>query len=128
MSGQNEKMDTYGERLKDARINKALSQAALAKLVGCTQPTIFSIENDETHSTGLTVALSKILGVSPFWLEFGTLPREWKLQEVDPELQEAIEIFKSANHDLRQQMLGAIKALSALDTASASTNPKKRSA
>lgn len=121
-------MDTYGERLKDARIKKGLSQAALAKLVGCTQPTIFSIENDETHSTGLTVALSKILGINPFWLEYGTLPREWKLQEFDPEIQEAIEIFQIADHNLRQQLLGAIKALSSLGASSASQNSTKRSA
>lgn len=121
-------MNTYGERLRDARKKKGLSQAALAKLAGCKQPTIFSIEHGDTQSTGLTVILAKALGVSPFWLEYGTLPREWKLQSLDPATQEAIEIFEAANHDTKHQMLGAIKALSIVSSPKASGQNDKRSA
>lgn len=121
-------MDTYGERLRDARKKKGYSQAVLAKLVGCTQPTIFSIENGDTQSTGLTVILAKVLGVSPFWLEYGSPPRELRLQSLDSVTQEAIGIFEAADYSTKHQMLGAIKALSLIGS-SASPNPAaKRSA
>lgn len=121
-------MNTYGQRLRDARKKKGLSQAALAKLAGCKQPTIFSIENGDTQSTGLTVILSKILDISPFWLEYGTLPREWKVQSLDSVTQEAIEIFESSDHDTKHQMLGAIKALRSIRDLATSTDADKRSA
>lgn len=114
--------------MRDARKKKGLSQAALAKQAGCKQPTIFSIEHGDTQSTGLTVILAKILGVSPFWLEYGTLPREWKLQSLDPVTLEAIEIFEAANHETKHQMLGAIKTLSIVSSSTTSTQSDKRSA
>lgn len=121
-------MNTYGQRLRDARKRKGLSQAALAKLAGCKQPTIFSIEHGDTQSTGLTVILSKILGVSPFWLEYGTLPREWKVHSLDAVTQEAVEIFEASDHDTKHQMLGAIKALRSIAVLASSNNADKRSA
>lgn len=63
-------MSTFGERLREARGDKGLSQAALARLVGVKQPTIAELESQGKGSSK-TPLLAKALGVNPIWLSEG---------------------------------------------------------
>lgn len=63
-------MSTFGERLKEARLDKKLSQGALAKIVGVKQPTIAELEGQGKGSSK-TPLLAKALGVNPIWLSEG---------------------------------------------------------
>lgn len=63
-------MSTFGQRLKEARKDKKLSQAKLAKLVGVSQPTIAELESEGKGSTK-SALMAKVLGVSSLWLTEG---------------------------------------------------------
>ena len=60
----------FGERLKTARLLKKLTQAALAELVGVSQPTIWHLESPERDASGseFTPRLARVLGISVDWL------------------------------------------------------------
>ena len=64
-------MLTLGDRLKQVRNKRNLTQVALAKLTGIPQQTIHAIENKKAKSTGHLIALSKALHVNPEWLSTG---------------------------------------------------------
>lgn len=56
---------TFGERLKEARKKKGLTQRELAKLIGAKNNSISNWEKDQNVPNGSTVlALSKVLDVS----------------------------------------------------------------
>jgi phage repressor protein C with HTH and peptisase S24 domain len=63
-------MSTFGERLREARKDKKLSQTALAKLVGLKQPTIAEAETEGKGSSRAAL-LAKVLGVNALWLSEG---------------------------------------------------------
>ena len=69
-------MSTLKDRLKEARAERGLSQAALAKALGLGQTTIASIENGRNQSSGALVQIAEYLGVSPTWLADGTGPKK----------------------------------------------------
>lgn len=71
----NANMSTFGERLKQARKDKGLSQSALAKLVGVKQPTIAELENEGKGSSKASL-LARALGVSALWLSEGKGDKE----------------------------------------------------
>lgn len=60
----------FGERLKFARERKGLTQAALAELVGISQPTVHHLENPKKNASGseFTPRFARVLGVSVDWL------------------------------------------------------------
>ena len=64
-------MNTLKERLKEARTEAGLSQAALAKRAGCGQTTIASVENGRNQGSTILPRLAEILGVEPLWLAEG---------------------------------------------------------
>jgi len=66
-------MSTFGERLKQARKAKGLSQAALGKLVGVKQATISEAEA-EAKGSSKSGLMAEVLGVSPAWLIDGKPP------------------------------------------------------
>jgi transcriptional regulator with XRE-family HTH domain len=63
-------MSTFGERLREARKEKGLSQGALAKIVGVKQPTIAELESEGKGSSKAAL-IAKALGVSVLWLSEG---------------------------------------------------------
>lgn len=67
---------TMGQRLKDARKARKLSQAALAKLAHIGQSTIADLERGRTTSCTATPQLAAVLGVAALWLAEGRGPRE----------------------------------------------------
>ena len=69
-------MSTLSERMKQARSEAGLSQAALAKQLGAGQSTIASIENGRNQSSGRLVEIAQLLQVNPAWLANGQAPRK----------------------------------------------------
>ncbi|MEN4919690.1 S24 family peptidase [Achromobacter spanius] len=65
-------MEHIAARLKAARSHRGISQAALAKMVGCGQSSIASIENGRNHSSALLLPIAVALRVNPVWLMAGT--------------------------------------------------------
>lgn len=68
-------MTSLKARLKEARADRGISQAGLAKALGLGQATIASIENGRNQSSGHLVQIAEYLGVSPTWLAEGTGPK-----------------------------------------------------
>ncbi len=66
-----EKLDTLQKRLVSARAASGLSQSALAKAAGMSQPTYSDLERGISKSTSLIVELAKALGVNALWLATG---------------------------------------------------------
>jgi phage repressor protein C with HTH and peptisase S24 domain len=60
-----------GKRVKECREALKMSQKELARRAGLTQPTISSLENGKSHSSGSLASIAKELGVSALWLETG---------------------------------------------------------
>lgn len=69
-------MDNLAKRLKHAREQAGLSQAALAKLIGSGQSTIGSIENGRNQGSGKLLQIARVLRVRPEWLETGRGPMQ----------------------------------------------------
>ncbi|PRP71002.1 hypothetical protein BUE93_08585 [Chromobacterium amazonense] len=73
-------MSTYGERVRDRRIELGMSQGELAKLIGAkNQSTVGNIET-RNGSSRYTLQLSKALRVNYTWLETGEGEKEAPLQ------------------------------------------------
>lgn len=62
------------ERLKQARMNKGLTQKSLADLIGVSQAAIQKIETGKAANTTRLVDLAKALNVRPEWLSSGNEP------------------------------------------------------
>lgn len=63
--------ETFGQRLKLARLQRGLTQPQLAKAAGLKQPNISKLERESTLATTGMARLAAALGVSSRWLEFG---------------------------------------------------------
>ena len=75
------------ERLKQARMNRGLTQKSLADLIGVSQAAIQKIETGKAANTTRLVDLAKALNVRPEWLSSGNGPmeNESSLKEPEPE-------------------------------------------
>jgi transcriptional regulator with XRE-family HTH domain len=69
-------MDTFGERLRSARKESGLSQAAAAKKAGMSQPNLSELEAGKYPTSGMTAALASLYRVSAIWLSEGKGPRK----------------------------------------------------
>lgn len=68
-------MTTLKDRLKEARADAGISQAALARLAKCGQTTIASIENGRNQGSTVITKLATALNVNPVWLAEGKPPK-----------------------------------------------------
>jgi transcriptional regulator with XRE-family HTH domain len=66
-----DKLDTLGSRLRWARQKTQLTQAAAAKSVGLSQPTLSDLENDNTKGTTSLLELAALYSVDVAWLKTG---------------------------------------------------------
>ncbi len=64
-------MSTLGERLRQARENKNLTQQEVAERAGMSQPTYYKIESGKTKRTTYLNDLARVLSVSADWLATG---------------------------------------------------------
>ena len=69
---------TVGNRVRDLRVNAGLTKVKLAKLCGCSMPSIVNIENGRTQQIRywLLEALAKNLGSTPQWIAYGSGPKD----------------------------------------------------
>lgn len=74
---------TLGERLKEAREARKMTQTAVAKLAGVSQGTIGNLEKDRGKNPRELLAIARAVGVSPDWLLTGRGGREI-MHEFDP--------------------------------------------
>ena len=65
---------TVGNRVRDLRVKAGLTKVKLAKLCGCSMPSIVNIENGRTKQIRywLLEALAKNLGSTPQWIAYGS--------------------------------------------------------
>lgn len=73
-----------GQRLKEERSLKGLSQQALADAVGIKQSAISQLEKGVSQKTSYVAAIAAKLGVSALWLETGKGPRYPDMPNVEP--------------------------------------------
>ena len=64
-------MNTLGERLKEARNKRKLTQVSLEQLSGVPQQTIHGIESQKIKETRHLMRLAKALRINPEWLSTG---------------------------------------------------------
>ncbi|MCL4655175.1 helix-turn-helix domain-containing protein [Burkholderia multivorans] len=69
-------MDTFGSRVRQARLDAQLSQESLARQVGVSQGLIGQIESGKNQGTKHIAAIARVLNVSADWLENGRSTRE----------------------------------------------------
>ncbi|RIQ16068.1 XRE family transcriptional regulator [Bordetella avium] len=67
-------MDSFGRRLRQARKDANLTQAAAAKRAGMSQSTLSDLESDGSASSTYTPRLAYIYGVNARWLADGDGP------------------------------------------------------
>lgn len=67
---------TTGSRVKKCRLALKISQSELARRARLTQPTISSLESDNSNTSGSLASIAQALGVSALWLETGLGPKE----------------------------------------------------
>lgn len=90
-------MDTFGERLRDARRAKRLSQKVLATRVGTTGETISRYENGRLSPPrgDMMGSLAGELGVTVGWLMGQDVPREGSRVESEPVYPSLVEFLAS---------------------------------
>ena len=83
-------MNTFGDRLRDARKKSKLTQKEVAKRVGMSQPLLSELENNEYPTSGFTAQLAHLYKVSARWLAEGKGPRDIPSSELvdDPKVAE----------------------------------------
>lgn len=113
-------METFGERLRQTRIRRGLSQAQLARACGLSQSAIASYENGSRLSPKKLLNLAQALEVDIYWLSRGDSPAEtpeplslspqepalpWPFPSIDPHL------FWSLRPKDRQTVESTVSAL-----------------
>lgn len=85
-----DKLDTLGARLKWARKEAKLTQAAAARAIGLSQPTLSDLENDNTKGSTSLVEIASVYGLDVRWLKTGRgAPRQARDgEEVNPAITE----------------------------------------
>ncbi|MFU2049737.1 helix-turn-helix domain-containing protein [Bordetella hinzii] len=82
-------MNTFSDRLREARVLRGYTQQALARVAGLSQSAIASYECGRRHSSRATRRLARALHVHLDWLETGAGPRDLRgvveLQEPAPQ-------------------------------------------
>lgn len=79
-----------GQRLRQIRQARNLTQVELADLAGTTQATIQKIENGASKRPRNLVDLAVALDVNPAWLQWGE-PYAWRWVGVDEPMSSSIE-------------------------------------
>lgn len=99
-----------GDRVREARKEKGLSQGQLATRIGIRQPTLSDLENGESASTSHIAKIASVLEVSALWLETGRGPKNHvaAVNDEDDELgnvSQLIALYKEATTGGRELIL-----------------------
>jgi transcriptional regulator with XRE-family HTH domain len=95
------------DRIKEARVQRGLSQAQLAAMAGVRQSAIGNLEAGIRKSTHNVLEIARALGVRPEWLQDGIGSREAKAVALRPEVVEIAEKINS----MPAEKLAAIRTL-----------------
>lgn len=106
VSYQNSDMDTFGTRLKRARLDAKLTQKAVAQRIGMSQSTLSELENDAYPTSVWVTKLAHLYGVNPRWLGEGVGPRQPSPTqsdevEADPRILDLWNRYLRADEDAR---------------------------
>ncbi len=114
-------MSVIGENIRNLRISKGMSQAALAEKIGETRQTLWKYESGTVTNIPVVKieALAEALSCDPSellgWEQEGNVEREIFMEERAPYLTrkeaEMLENFQSLNRENKDKMLLEIKAL-----------------
>jgi transcriptional regulator with XRE-family HTH domain len=106
--------DTLQKRLKSAREEAGLSQAALAKKVGMKQPSYSELETKEDAGSKNLLEIADALGVRLRWLKYNEGPRYKGDLELSQDEEDIILIFRrfpaSSQRMIVAQLKGALTA------------------
>ena len=95
-------MSTFGERLHEMRMLRAMTMDELAARIRVSKPTIYKLEHDMTVTTPTTYeAIAAALGVSPAWL-LGWSDQPARITEDEQQL---LDLYRSLNAQGRQTLL-----------------------
>lgn len=103
-------MSTFGERLHEMRMLRAMTMDELAARIRVSKPTIYKLEHDMTITTPTTYeAIASALGVSPAWL------LGWSDQpaQITEDEQQLLDLYRSLNDAGRHSALAMLQGLSA---------------
>ena len=114
-------MSVIGENIKNLRISKGMSQAALAEKIGETRQTLWKYESGTVTNIPVVKieALAEALSCDPSellgWEQEGNAEREIFMEERAPYLTrkeaEMLENFQSLNRENKNKMLLEIKEI-----------------
>ncbi len=90
---------TMAERIKERMGEIGISQEALAKAAGLTQPAIFKLLSGKTRRTTRLPEISSVLGVLPNWLATGQGP---KFDSITPDEREWLEEYRAMDQEERE--------------------------
>lgn len=119
-----------GDRVREARKEKGLSQGKLAAKVGIRQPTLSDLENGESSSTGHIAQIAAALDVSALWLETGRGPKHIGAasNDEDDELSKIVQLialYKEATPGGRDLILTTASNVAKRDAFSAGLSSNK---
>ncbi|HFL3205680.1 TPA: helix-turn-helix domain-containing protein [Clostridioides difficile] len=93
---------SIGQRLKDTRTSKGISQTELAKKIGCSRGVITNIEFNKTEPTALvTKAICDILNLNEKWLLQG-VGQQFKEEQLSQSAKILSEIY-TLSKDLSEE-------------------------
>ena len=98
-------METLAQRLKFVMDEQGISQNALARMIGVTQPSIKKVLDGNTLNPKNILEIAKALNVSPEWLKTGKGDTPDFSEEVEDEEEnghlvrvEVLEVYASAGN------------------------------
>jgi transcriptional regulator with XRE-family HTH domain len=109
-------MNTFAERLRKARQETGLTQAALAKNAGFSdQAAIGNMESGRNKGSRMVVKLAEVLKVNPLWLEKGEGPMRGQADGrlmIPVTLREelCVELFKKLTLKEQDELLKELRA------------------
>ena len=113
-------MTTLGERLKFLLIERNVTQAELAEMVGTTQGAISNIVKGETQKPRNILEIANALGVDPNWLKYGST----KMTKLSERLK-ALLVEKGINQTEFANMIGIAQPSMQKILAGETRNPRK---
>ncbi|MGH1542156.1 MAG: helix-turn-helix domain-containing protein [Arenicella sp.] len=118
-------MMNIGQRIRNARISKELSQVDLAKMVHASQQTIQFIEDGTTKKSKYLPEIANVLGVSYDWLVTGkesSIPQNIVSKGLTDDEKEILETYRFIDN-VRKASMRSFSTHLKLEQISASQSP-----
>jgi transcriptional regulator with XRE-family HTH domain len=105
-------MNTPGQRIREARLNKSLSVREAAARIGMGKSSLNELENGDSKlpSAKVLLKMSEVLGVTARWIVHGD---DGHLNVPTPEEEKFLTDFRDLSDDARKAVAAMITALKA---------------